>query len=146
MTSSDSSYEVIDVVKEDGPKYQERSYYPSQIPEDNTDRVGLAPQEQLSNSSQKPTECTSGMISGEVSIDAPKVGELADNLMVATRENEKLRTAMEGCNKALRKQVEAAANKQQEMENLKTKLDEYKVKIAELESTNKSLQDQLVCV
>ena len=148
MTSSEtSSFEFVDVVKEDGPKFHgERSYYPSQTPEDSTDRVDPSAREQLSNSSQRPTECTSGVITGEVTIDAPKVGELADNLMVATRENERLRTAMEGCNEVLKKHVEATESKQQEMENLKATLGNYKIKIAELESINKSLQDQLVCM
>lgn len=155
MMSNESSFEVIDVVKEDGPdvakedgsKFRERSYYPSQLPQDSTDRVDPSAREQLASTSQRPTECTSGAISEEVTtINAPKVEELAENLLVATRENERLRTQMEGCNEALRKHVEVTESKQQEMENLKATLDDHKIKIAELENINKSLQDQLVCV
>ena len=148
MTSSDSSFEMIDVEKQDGPKYQEgeKSYYPSQIPQDSTDRGDPSAQEQLNNASHKPIECTSGVITEEGTINAPKVEELAENLMVATRENERLRTTMEGCNEALRKHVEAAGSKQQKMEKMKAMLDDSRIKIAELENVNKSLQDQLVCV
>lgn len=147
--ASFSSYEVVDVVKEDGPKYEERSYYPSQIPVDTTDRVESSSQERLS-SSRKPTECTSGAITGEITtIEAPKVEELAEKLLIATGENEKLRTAMEDCNDALRRNVEALQNGQREMENMRTMLGNYKVKNSELEERNKLLQDQLstrVCV
>jgi len=60
------------------------------------------------------------------------VEELAENLMVATRENEKYRIAMEECNKVLSREV--------------AMLEQYRVKNAELEELNKSLQDRLeVC-
>ena len=118
----------------------------SQIPQDSADRIDPSVQEQLSNSSHKPIECTSGVIMGEGTIDVLKVEELVENLMVATRENERLRTTMEGYNEALGKHVEAAESKQQEMEKMKAMLEDSRIKIAELENINKSLQDQLVCV
>ena len=137
-----NSYEVVDVVKEDGPKYQgEASYYPSQIPEDSTHRVLSSAEEKLL-SAHKPTECTSGEVT---TVDAPKVEELAEKLLVATRENERYRKAMEECNKTLSKEVETSKNRKQEIDSLIAK---YMAKIAELEDSNRSLQDQLsaVCV
>ena len=118
----------------------------SQIPQDSADRIDPSVREQLSNSSHKPIECTSGIITEEGTIDAPKVEELMENLLVATRENERLRTTMEGCNEVLRKHVVAAESKQKEIEKMKAMLEDSRIKIAELENINKSLQDQLVCV
>ena len=54
--------------------------------------------------------------------------------MVAMRENEMWCTTIEGCNEILRKPVEVAESKQQEMDNLKVMLEDYKVKTAELET------------
>ena len=54
--------------------------------------------------------------------------------MVATTENEMWCTTIEGCNEILRKPGEVAESKQQEMDNLKVMLEDYNVKIAELES------------
>lgn len=130
--SNETLLEVVDVVKEDGPKFQgERSYYPSQIPTDNTERVESSSsssiQDYSSHSSHRPTECSSGV--EVMTIGAPKVEELAANLMVATKENKRYRIAMEECNKVLSREV--------------AMLEKYRVKNTELEDLNKSLQDQL---
>ena len=70
-----------------------------------------------------------------VTIDIPKVGELVNSLIVATRENKRWRTIIEGCNEVMRKHVEVAESRQQETENLKVMLEDYKVKVAQLENT-----------
>ena len=135
--TSNSSFEVVDLqVKFQG----ERSFYPSQHPVDSTDRVESSSQERLG--SHGPTECTSDVITAET-VELPKVEELAKNLLIATGENERYRKAMEECNKALSREIEAAEGRKQEMENLNAMLESYKVKNAELEESNKSLHEQL---
>lgn len=140
--SSETPYEMVDVIKEDGPTFQDdkscRSYYPSQIPVESTSESTA--REHVIDSSHRPTECTSGDVKA---LDVPKVEELADNLMVATRENEKFRKAMEDCNRALSKEIEAGESRKQELHNLKEMLEKYRVTNGELEERNKSLQDQL---
>lgn len=135
--ASTGSFEVVDLqVKFQG----ERSYYPSQHPVDSTDReVQSSSQEHLS--SHGPTECTSGVTTAEVS--AQKVEELARNLVIATKENERYRITMEECNKTLSREVEAAEGRNREIENLKITVESYKVKNAELEENKRSLQEQL---
>ena len=135
--TSSGSFEVVDLQL----KFQnERSYYPSQHPVDSTDRVSS--QDHLST--HGPTECTSGVTTAEVAtVELPKVEELANNLLIATGENERYRAAMEECNKALSKEVEAAESRNREIENLKATLESYKAKNTELEESNKSLLEQL---
>lgn len=65
-----------------------------------------------------------------VTIETPKVGELVNSLMVAMRENKRWHTTIEGCNEVMKKHVEVAESRQQETENLKAMLENYKVKIA----------------
>ena len=148
--ASFSSYEMVDVVKEDGPKYREqveRSYHLSHLPVDSTDQIESPAQNDSSLSVHNPTQCSSGGI--VTTVDARKVEELAENLKVATRENERYRQQMEECNKVMEKGVEAAKSREQEIEDLKTKLEDYKVKNSELEDQRRSLQKQLsvrVCV
>ena len=138
--ASNSSFVMVDV------KLQgERSYYSSQLPVDSSDRVvESSSQERLT--SHRPTECTSDVITAEVNVttvELPKVEELANNLMIATGENERYRKAMEDCNKALSKEIEVAECRKQEIENLKASLEDYRVKNTELVENNKSLQEQL---
>ena len=119
------SYEIVDVVKEDQIQLSEshrqspsepRRYSPSQS----------------HHPSVKPTECSSGVSF----VDGPKVEELAENLMLATQENERYRMAMEDCNRVLSKEVEAAETRRQETEHLKNQLVSYK-------ETNKGLEDRI---
>ena len=138
--TSSGSFEVVDLqVKFQG----ERSYYPSQHPVDSTERiVQLSSQERLS--SHGPTECTSGVTTAEITtLELPKVEELARNLVIATKENDRYRIAMEDCNKVLSKEVEAAEDRNREIENLKAMLESFRLKNTELEESNKSLQEQL---
>ena len=146
--ASNSSFEIVEVNVQ-GERSAERSYYPSQLPVDSTDRVGSS-QEHLSSthSTHRPTECTSGS-DVVANVELPKVEQLAKNLMIATRENERYRTAMEECNRTLSREVEAAEERKQDIENLMATLESYKSKVAELEDRNQLLQDQSstrVCV
>ena len=129
--SSEASSEVVDI---DLKLQEEKSYYPSQLPVDSTDRV-------QSGSSHGPTECTSDIIRETV---VPKVEELTKNLVIATDENQKLRNALEDCNTVLAREVEAAEGRNQEMENLKAMVENYSVKNVRLEESNKSLREQLL--
>ena len=76
-----------------------------------------------------------------VTTDTPKVGELVNSLMVAMRENQRWHTIIEGCNEVMMEHVEVTESRQQETENLKAMLSDYKVKIAQLENTTEFLQD-----
>ena len=78
-----------------------------------------------------------------MTVDAPKVEELAEKLAISVRENERLRKTMEDCNNALSRGVEAAQTRNQEVETLKVLLEKYKAKNVELENSNQSLQDQI---
>ena len=128
--SSEASSEVVDI---DLKLQVERSYYPSQQPVDSTDRV-------QSGSSHGPTECMSDVIR---ETEMPRVEELTKNLVIATDENQKLRTALEDCNTALTREVEAAEGRNQEMANLKAMLENYSDRNTQLEKSYKSLQEQI---
>ena len=68
---------------------------------------------------------------------------MVNNLIVAMRENERWRTTIGGCNEVMRKHFEMDESRQHKTQNLQAMLEDYKVKIAQLENTTKSLQDQL---
>ena len=130
--SSEASLEMVDVIKQDAPSFG--SNYPSQLPEQSTDVLEPLEQQHSIRSSHTPTPCTSGLIPSDASADAPKV------------ELEQYRGATEEYSVS---NDRADGGRAQEIDRLKSLLESYRVKIAQLEDTNKSLEDKLstrVCV